>query len=458
MAARLGPGAVAERRARLAAWRAALAPDAAVDLPPPTPDDPGPAHWTFAQRWQDATAARRALRALAAARRLDPAAVTDTGVPLGPGDAARVAGLEHVLATRLVVLVERARPEQAGALVLGLARLATLERSRHSGRWIVLDGFPADAAVFDAAAVAARRADLLPLAAEARRRFEHAHAALVAAPSDGGFPEADFAAFEAAAMRRTELAGAVADGRPLRVRGGPLLPDRAADVRLAPPPWPADRLQAALTAAAARERRYGAALQRQLDYDLVGHNCVTELLALARAAAPATRLDAPLAFIPFVATRAVARQWPITAATTLPSRRQATLAAQAPGPRRWLREGNVLTATAYRPSPDDSLFLFFTDDVVAARPLLGAANLVVALGGAALALPLAPFDGGARLGAALRGAFWSLPELAFWSVRKGSYPLLPPEPSNALQSGAESTEISACGGFAPTASCSSGPS
>jgi hypothetical protein len=114
----------------------------------------------------------------------------------------------------------------------------------------------------------------------------------------------------------------------------------------------------------------------------------------------------------------------VTASDTTPSYRRARVAALArtgsPLAAR-LRESNVLTSTIYRPSRDDSTFLFFTDDVLLLRPLLGAVNLGVGLGASLVGLPRAPFDAGSTLGAGLRGVLWSVPELFFVNVRKGSF-------------------------------------
>ena len=77
-------------------------------------------------------------------------------------------------------------------------------------------------------------------------------------------------------------------------------------------------------------------------------------------------------------------------------------------------------AASYRAGADDSTFLFFTDDALATRPLFGAANLVVALADGVLGLATWPADGGRRLRAGARGALYSLPELAFVNIRKGT--------------------------------------
>ena len=61
------------------------------------------------------------------------------------------------------------------------------------------------------------------------------------------------------------------------------------------------------------------------------------------------------------------------------------------------------------------------------RPLLGLANLGYATGGGVLGLVTAPFDGARRLRAAGSGAWYSLPELAFFNIRKGTFDYVPAE-------------------------------
>jgi hypothetical protein len=125
-----------------------------------------------------------------------------------------------------------------------------------------------------------------------------------------------------------------------------------------------------------------------------------------------------------VSAAAVDSRLAVSEAAELPSyrlERVARLEAERGRLGTWLREGNTLTSTIYRRNPDDSFFVFFTDDTVALRPLLGAANLVAAAGASVAGLVTMPLDHGARLRAGLRGALFSLPELAFVNIRKGSF-------------------------------------
>ena len=193
----------------------------------------------------------------------------------------------------------------------------------------------------------------------------------------------------------------------------------------------------------------------RLGYQLVSRNCVSELFALVHETfANAVRergeaLDADAVareseirlggyidpsfapgVIPFVSSQRVRKSWRVVATDELPSLRRARSAElRAQGDPAWvaLRESNTLTSTLYTPGGDDSLFVFFTDDGVALRPLLGAFNLTAALVGAGVGVLRLPFDGGRALDAALRGALFSLPELAFWNIRKGTFEWIPHE-------------------------------
>jgi hypothetical protein len=202
-------------------------------------------------------------------------------------------------------------------------------------------------------------------------------------------------------------------------------------------------LDAAIEAARTRERRFGRAVEALHAYDLTRRNCVTELFrtiesAVARATPPGVPLEAELArrlggrvpadaalnFVPFVSAAAVDAHLAVAERSELSSYRRDRVArlAEAEGRwRTWLREGNTLTSTVYRRNPDDSFFVFFTDDAVALRPALGAANLVAAAAVSVVGLATLPLDHGARLRAGLRGALFSLPELAFVNIRKGSF-------------------------------------
>ncbi|MGH3055939.1 MAG: hypothetical protein ACRDL7_13275, partial [Gaiellaceae bacterium] len=177
-------------------------------------------------------------------------------------------------------------------------------------------------------------------------------------------------------------------------------------------------------------------------YDLISRNCVSEIFRglnaavaqenagdVAVHAASRDRLGGyiepggSLGFIPFVSTQAVRHAYNVTDTQQLPSYRSRRLAAmyRSENPLMvYLRESNTVTSTVYGPNPRDSFFVFFTD-AVPTRPLLGSLNLAAGLGASAVGLALAPFDGGRVFLSGVEGALFSLPELAFVNLRKGTF-------------------------------------
>jgi hypothetical protein len=120
----------------------------------------------------------------------------------------------------------------------------------------------------------------------------------------------------------------------------------------------------------------------------------------------------------------VDREYPVTERIELTAHRRARLArmyAEESPVRVFLRESNTLTSTVYRRHPEDSLFLFFTDDVIAPRPIFGVANFLTGLGATAVGVVTLPHDGGRTLWAGVRGMLFSVPELFFFNIRKGSF-------------------------------------
>jgi hypothetical protein len=93
--------------------------------------------------------------------------------------------------------------------------------------------------------------------------------------------------------------------------------------------------------------------------------------------------------------------------------------------RRGCRESNVLTSKLYRRGDGDDVFLFFTDDAHALRPLYGAANVLVEAGAVGAGVVALAFDHGRLLTNAARSFAFSVPELFFVSLRKGYNPALP---------------------------------
>ena len=175
-------------------------------------------------------------------------------------------------------------------------------------------------------------------------------------------------------------------------------------------------------------------LERKSRYDLLTHNCVTELINAVNGSFEGEteppsfggHISAYRAqsFIPFRFFELVRHRYPVSRTSTIPSFRHRSLRTlESSSDPIWekIKESNTITGTLYTPRNADGVFLFFTDENVWNRPLLGAVNLSTAMGGMGIGLLGWPFDEGALFMAGARGVLFSLPELAFWNIRKGSY-------------------------------------
>ena len=448
VAARYGPDFIADRIADLTARLAALEPEgprATVTAD----DEIRPPSYGFAARFQDMSQALAALDVLDTGRHLRPDAMRSgsTGLPLMPAEAARVTRLADALEESLVRLMDTTRPDWGLSMLVGMARLIALRETVETAHWRFLDAFPVDATVLPAIRTSRRRTHLAEIREDNRLQFEMAHESLLEAVDvRDEFPEIDYARLESAANRWLEVSQALDEGRPLRVQAGVLLPARPG---LTParrvPSYKGVGLARAAETAAREEARLAAALERDYPYNLVTRNCVSEIFreldaALARAAhteneavirAESIRrlgghvaMVGSLNFVPQISALVVEDTYAVAERLRVASYRQRRLAEMRGDENAvwvFLRESNVVTSTLYRVEPRDSVFLFFTDDLVAPRPLFGAVNLITGLAASAVGVTMLPVDGGETLWAGLRGAIFSLPELVFQNIRKGSF-------------------------------------
>jgi hypothetical protein len=350
-------------------------------------------------------------------------------------------------AEALVQLLVSERPDWGYPLLVGMARLLALEASIDSGHLVLLDDFPEDAATIAPDSLARHAATLALVREERHTDFLAARRAFFESPSR---QETQLSGLETAGNLLIDIDAALLQHAPLRVYSGALLPAKSA-MRS---DWPLPELAAATpqhAVARQREDDYRAALASLYHYDLFSHNCVTEIFRTMESALTAQAADAAanpgavraassaalggyvewrrtLNFIPFLSARAVGEAYRVSAHVERPSSRSMQLQQmyRRENPLRVdLRESNVLTARSYERSDDDPIFLFFTDDVLVRRPLYGIANLAVGVGGTLAGLAWLPVDRGATLRAGLDGTLFSVPEIAFINIRKGSFAFAP---------------------------------
>jgi hypothetical protein len=398
-------------------------------------DDYPKAAYRFADRWIDLTLKMLALKVLTRGRAVRPDALVtspDEDFVLRERERPVLQALHRRLAARLVQLVNSRRPDWGFAFLLGMARLVALEASLASRRLVVLDGFPADAPTI-AAEKAEHHEFLMELVAHARHDFLAVRRRVF---SRHDLDERTFHALEEAANRYAEIRRGLLEGRPVRLHLGTLIPSRA--IMGLPVELPAlheTQIRHAEAVLQHAEHTYRDRLYAAYGYRLLHHNCVSAIFdtidaALGRQAsvdALGGHVD-PRAYggfnaIPAVSFRAVVDAYDVVARGQVPSYRTTRLHdayAQEPFLKTYLRESNTLTSTIYRHNDEDGLFIFFTDDAVLPRPLFGAVNLVAGLFETVIGVLRAPFDQGKAVWSGMKNTAFSLPELVFINLRKGT--------------------------------------
>jgi hypothetical protein len=383
----------------------------------------------------EALAWREALRVLLQGMDLDRQAL----IPPLPGEEAlsvwEKAGLEKVaqqLLFSITGLLQSSRPDRGETLLLQIARYKAVGHSLATGQLFTLDPFFEDVREvqltdeeMEGQRLSTLQSTLLQQAARRRDLFfqEEQH------------PEIACSLLETSRARAWEMAQVHERQRRVRILTKVTLPTRPAIVSLKM--LPVDRDALLLTARLlkdeieslekTREERYG--------YNLFSRNCATELVRSLnstfsdpesgkKALGGWLEPDDGLLFIPFLFYERSGSAFSLEEEQFLPARRLRnleTLYEQESDLLVWLRESNTLTSTLYDSRSKDTPFLFFTDDSLLLRPLQGVLNVGYAALHGVAGIATLPFDGGTGFNQAVRGIFYSLPELAFGNIRKGSY-------------------------------------
>jgi hypothetical protein len=408
----------------------------------------------FSTRYQDNLHALFALELLQAAPPLRAETLWTPEADTFRLEQSEAAVLKHVAAqleTDLVQLFDSPRTDWGLPFVLGMARLAAIESSLATGRLVLLDTFARNSPLGSRHDAALRpylpmmEKEMQEIFLRKRREFF----------TGGSFREAEYATMERAGNLLLDIGHARATGSALREGPDSPFPSREARVCVPSPGQPDEAtLARELSTAQDAEREYAAALDRIYSYDLFRRNCVTEIFTVINRTiarrAPGSDIasvsTAPfpvelqrtesekrlggfvdashgLSFIPFVSALTVESSYAVVASRERPSYRTARLAemkGREGALSVFLRESNTITSTVYRPGPGDSAFLFFTDDALLLRPLFGVSNLLVGFGEGLVGIVTMPVTGPARLISGTKGMLFSLPELFFVNIRKGS--------------------------------------
>lgn len=401
-----------------------------LPLPAVTIDDFPIIAPSYSSKYKAGVRRARAEQLLSSKVCLDQNAFYHTDLPITADELIALKRYSAFLRERIPRLL--AGESSSQALLLAVAREAAIAKSLEKGKWVLLDVFleshpgiprdPGDPLL----SILEREAQKVTI--KARELFV----------VDAGDPEAAYNLIENATGRWREIKGQGRNPAMIRFATTRLIPRGMGRIRVEAVRLPADFKKKTEQ----NRSEHLQAMHKTFGYNLINRNCTTEILRelqsafrteseASRALGGTVNPDGLLTFIPFISSYLVESNLRIAKVETILSRRRTALdAAYARewGPIVYARESNVLTSTLYRHRPIDTYFLMFTDDVVIPRPLYGLMNLTYALGQTVVGIGYLPL-GTQRIKSSARGILFSLPELVFFNIRKGSFDdLSGPEP------------------------------
>lgn len=356
--------------------------------------------------------------------------------------------LRQQLETSLVKSLDSNRPDWGYAALVNTARYIAVDASLHSGYWVFIDDFAEHSERLRPDQYLDHRGQIRILLGESRAILDRN---LQLAAKRQHLTEAEYSLIERTANRYFELLK-TEKSRDIRYNGEKALPDKSIGLSEGPLPHLTQKqLTTALSALDDSENKLLQELTQDYRYDLITHNCVTELFrtinqALSKAYRSNDKLESleaftikesekrlggyvavPYNFIPFVSYQSVLSRYHVTQSRDLASYRSLELAklkAHQNSVIVSLRESNTVSSRLYTYNPDDALFVFFTDDNWLLRPVFGLFNTATGIGQSVYGFFSWPLDSGKNLKSGATGILMSLPELVFFNMRKGSYKYL----------------------------------
>ncbi len=358
----------------------------------------------------------------------------DSSFDLSKSEVRQLKHFQEQLIQQLVKLLSSNRPDWGKSGFILYARILSLELSMQTGRFVFLNSYSENSVVIEEPEIK-KYQDLLQAQKQGVLAYiQDEKAQLFVA--EQGINEKSYSLFEMLSNYYSEREIGLLQFRGIRVSGEQRLPSK-------PIPFPkamypqlnSDERSKRVQVLEVTKKDYLHKITQRYKYNVLSRNCVTEIFSeferakiddkqLKIISQQINREVAP--FIPFQSFNSLAEKHKVTEQDSFRQQRLVEMYATENNTQVFFREFNTLTASDYKFNDNDSLFLFFTDDAVWNRPLLGFGNLLVSSAYTLYGSLMAPFDEGRSFKKGGMGMVMSFPELVFFNIRKGSYQYLLP--------------------------------
>jgi hypothetical protein len=389
-------------------------------------------HYSFSERYSDSLNGLLALQVLQTYQPLTDSACFEVNRPemrLSDAEIRQADTFRQGLLQSAQSLILSKRPDWGYALFVTLARLIVIEHSIQTRHWTFLDDTDEKAIPIPGQQLALYAEQLQK---QRRGDLQRLHEAVFDLGTNSAGYERNYVALEMAANRYQQWLNSDNTGT-LRYQSEQPLPEKSLPLtRFLLTDLSVEQLEHTLHHQKMAADRLSKEDSDHNAYHLLTKNCVTALFELINEAVPGQSkqmlggfVDPKFNFIPFQAFDSVQETYNVVKIRELPAYRQQELTKlynREVDSWVYARESNVFSSSLYNHNLEDAWFVFFTDDAMLLRPLFGAVNTLAATSQSVLGLMSLPFDDGRGLKIGLRGVLASLPELAFFNIRKGSYP------------------------------------
>lgn len=352
------------------------------------------------------------------------------------------------LQNNLLHLLSSERKDWGYPMLIGLARLLVIEKSLQENKLFFLDCF-GNIHYLIKKKVITNLKHKKKLKQDSYRLFLDAKSLFF---SNKKSYENDYRQMEDIANRYQELRIGIDNSLPVRSSISKLLPQKKGYTRILHKLPSEKEIKTNLRIAKQNEYHYHEKLREIYDYHLIYENCTTAIFdylnnafefnptLVKRNLGGNISENDLFVFVPFFAYYKVGKEFNVISSKEILSVRRKLLNQFSQNKNNFwinLRESNTISSKIYRFNSDDSFFIFFTDDVFFLRPFMGFFNLLAGIGESSYGVLKLPLDKGDRLLKGIRGVFFSLPELVFFNIRKGTFTVLDKDDLKWLQEEAE---------------------